>query len=130
MVVATDICPTVDFEILKRSPPFLVDDDVVNLVDSMSIWGSPTQLVDVFVAEDGTTYHTTIVNAIFDKPLCIVVDGSTTMLPHRILAPNVINSNFRIQSRLSVACRVLGLWRLHIAVGRTSRPCLPRTPRW
>lgn len=97
MVATTDTCPTVDFDILKRSFPFLVDDNVVNLVDSISIWGSLNQFMDVSVVEHGTTYHTPVVKAKFYRLLPTVVYGSTTIPPHCILAPGVITSNFGIQ---------------------------------
>lgn len=33
--------------LLKNNRPSLIDDELVNLIDSVSIWGSPTQFVDV-----------------------------------------------------------------------------------
>ena len=36
-MVTTDICPPVNFDIQKRSLLFLVDDDVVNLIDNIPI---------------------------------------------------------------------------------------------
>lgn len=41
--------------------------------------------------------HLLLINTKFDKPLSIIADGSAIMLPHSILSPAIIISNFSIQ---------------------------------
>ena len=78
-MVTANICPAVDLDIQKRSLPFLVDDDMVHLIDSIPIRGSPTQFVDISVGEDGFTNYAPVAKTKFNKLLSVVVDGSAAV---------------------------------------------------
>ena len=68
----------------------LIDDEPVNLTDSVSIWGSPTQSVCGCLCRETTeTYHPfpAVFETKFNKPFSIVVDGSATLLTHCIFSP-------------------------------------------
>ena len=67
----------------------LIDDEPVNLTDSVSIWGSPTQSVCGCLCRGTTeTYHPfpAVFETKFNKPFSIVVDGSATLLTHCIFS--------------------------------------------
>ena len=82
MMVTADICPAVNFDIQKRSLRFLVDDDVVNLIGSIPIRGSPTQFVDISVGEHSFVSYAPVTNTKFNKPLSVIVDGSAAVSRH------------------------------------------------
>ena len=96
-MVTAGTCPAVNFDMQKRSLPFIVDDDVVNLIDSILIRGSPTQFVDISVGEDGSTNYASVAMTKFSKPLSVIVNGSTAVPPHCILSPGVIIPTLSIQ---------------------------------
>ena len=77
--------------IQKISLPFLVDDDVVDLIGSIPIRGSPAQLVDISVGK------TVPPQTRFNKPLSVTVGGSATEPLHCILSPALIILNLSIQ---------------------------------
>ena len=96
-MVTANIWPAMDFDIQKRSLPFLVDDDMINLIYSIPIRGPPAQFVDISVGEDVSVNYAPVAKPKLNKPLSVVVDGSTAVPPNCILCPAVSISNLVIQ---------------------------------
>lgn len=74
----------------KNNGPSLIDDEPVNLIESVSIWGSPTRSVCGCLCRGTTeTYHPfpAVFETKFNKAFSIVVDGSATLLTHCIFSP-------------------------------------------
>lgn len=111
--------------------PFLVDNDVVDLVDGVTIWGSPCYLMDVFVREEWATNHTAVIEAEVNKHFTFVIDGTTAVLPHSLFTVCVIGSNLGIQMSRYHDHIVVGPWILLVVAAPTSHACPPPLPhRW
>ena len=86
----------------KNNGPSLIDDELVNLIDSVSILGSPTQFVDVSVGEPQrpTTHFQLFLrqNSTSPSPLSLMVPQPCRKIASSLPA-GVVTFNFSIPIR-------------------------------
>ena len=48
---------TSNFDIREGAPPFLIDDDMISIFESIVVGGSPGNFVNIFMLEQSSTYN-------------------------------------------------------------------------
>lgn len=96
MMVTTYVSPSPDLDIPKRTLPFSIDQQVINLISIPAIWRTLCGFVDVSAREKGATYHQIICWAKLDKSFSVFIDDATSIPSHHPVTALDISNNFGI----------------------------------
>ena len=82
MMVTSNVSSSPHLDIPKGSPPFSIDQQMVNFISIPAIRGTPCDFMDLSVWKKGAPYHQIISCAKLNKPFSIFIDDATPVSSH------------------------------------------------